>query len=334
VKAPVTPTQAEIRVQNVLSRSQIKPMPRTQAEPVPGVVLLTVDVSGPRVQRDGQDAEMPFLAQAPVQPDFLKDIIDDDIRQSNYATKQFVFNSKSPQSPVQHTMNDIQFGSQYSHAEVLLGSVEEWTIKNTTSTNSVQFNIDHPFHIHINPFQVSEFFDPNENLVNATTGALDAVVGKDAATGKDQTQPVPRYVTDPAQLTDPNNPFAKRQCYLDPKNPATWSMAGARSVVEVNGTLSVTGPCAPQATADSNKSIWHDVFAMPSGRVPVDASGNQIPDGQGNPIIIPGYFKMRSRFVDYPGLYVMHCHILIHEDRGMMFSVEVIKAKSVRAVHH
>ena len=34
---------------------------------------------------------------------------------------------------------------------------------------------------------------------------------------------------------------------------------------------------------------------------------------------------MRSRFVDYPGLYVMHCHILIHEDRGMMFSVEVIK---------
>ena len=38
---------------------------------------------------------------------------------------------------------------------------------------------------------------------------------------------------------------------------------------------------------------------------------------------IPGYFKMRSRFVDYPGVYVMHCHILIHEDRGMMYSVEI-----------
>jgi FtsP/CotA-like multicopper oxidase with cupredoxin domain len=32
---------------------------------------------------------------------------------------------------------------------------------------------------------------------------------------------------------------------------------------------------------------------------------------------------MRSRFVDYPGSYVFHCHILIHEDRGMMFTVEV-----------
>jgi len=27
---------------------------------------------------------------------------------------------------------------------------------------------------------------------------------------------------------------------------------------------------------------------------------------------------MRSRFVDYTGQYVMHCHILAHEDRGMM----------------
>ena len=41
--------------------------------------------------------------------------------------------------------------------------------------------------------------------------------------------------------------------------------------------------------------------------------------------VVPGYFKMRSRFVDYAGLYVLHCHILAHEDRGMMFSVNVGK---------
>lgn len=50
--------------------------------------------------------------------------------------------------------------------------------------------------------------------------------------------------------------------------------------------------------------------------------------------MIPGYFKMRSRFVDYPGLYILHCHILIHEDRGMMFSVEVIKPKPALLRHH
>jgi hypothetical protein len=63
------------------------------------------------------------------------------------------------------------------------------------------------------------------------------------------------------------------------------------------------------------------VFAIPSARVEKG-------------VIIPGYFKMRSRFVDYPGFYVLHCHILIHEDRGMMFSVEVTKAPAMLMSHH
>jgi hypothetical protein len=32
---------------------------------------------------------------------------------------------------------------------------------------------------------------------------------------------------------------------------------------------------------------------------------------------------MRSRFVDYAGVFVQHCHILAHEDVGMMQLVEV-----------
>jgi len=40
-------------------------------------------------------------------------------------------------------------------------------------------------------------------------------------------------------------------------------------------------------------------------------------------VTIAGYFKMRSRFVDFPGQFVLHCHILIHEDRGMMQMVSV-----------
>jgi FtsP/CotA-like multicopper oxidase with cupredoxin domain len=42
---------------------------------------------------------------------------------------------------------------------------------------------------------------------------------------------------------------------------------------------------------------------------------------------------MRSRFVDFAGRYVMHCHILIHEDRGMMFSVQVVQPKTIPAHH-
>jgi FtsP/CotA-like multicopper oxidase with cupredoxin domain len=83
------------------------------------------------------------------------------------------------------------------------------------------------------------------------------------------------------------------QCYIDPEDEATWK------------------PCDPFPRTNL---IWWDVFPIPSGkRVSVN----------GNTVAIPGYFKMRSRFVDYPGQYVMHCHILAHEDRGMMTVVQV-----------
>jgi hypothetical protein len=40
-------------------------------------------------------------------------------------------------------------------------------------------------------------------------------------------------------------------------------------------------------------------------------------------VTIPGFFRMHSRFADFTGQYVLHCHILAHEDRGMMELVEV-----------
>jgi hypothetical protein len=37
-----------------------------------------------------------------------------------------------------------------------------------------------------------------------------------------------------------------------------------------------------------------------------------------------GYVKVQSLFADYTGAYVMHCHFLGHEDRGMMLNVQTI----------
>jgi FtsP/CotA-like multicopper oxidase with cupredoxin domain len=127
--------------------------------------------------------------------------------------------------------------------------------------------IDHPFHIHINPFQVVEVFDPNEMVVNAAG------------------QRINKYVFGTKQ--DPI------QCELDPTNSNTWQ------------------PCDKDKGKKSDY-IWRDVFPIPSGR--------RVPGSQE---VVPGYFKMRSRFVDYPGWFVMHCHILAHEDRGMMTVVHV-----------
>jgi FtsP/CotA-like multicopper oxidase with cupredoxin domain len=300
VQAPMTQTTLNIQIQAVRARSEIKPTPvnATPTDPAPGISLMSIAVAGDPVTRHGRAVQMPFLNRAPVQPKFLADITDQEWRNSNYATKMMTFDSKKSGAPMQHTINGIQFQNGRAHVNIALDSVEEWTIVNTTSNLNGPGPIDHPFHIHVNPFQVTEVFDPNEMLVDPETGQLATRLqnGKTVA--------VPRYVTDKSALTDPDNPFAKRQCFLDPKNEGTWSVAGA------------CGPQNPRA-----ERVWWDVFAIPSARV----------EGSVN---IPGYFRMRSRFVDYPGFYVMHCHILVHEDRGMMFTVEVTRPKPTLVTHH
>ena len=49
-------------------------------------------------------------------------------------------------------------------------------------------------------------------------------------------------------------------------------------------------------------------------------------------VIQPGILSIRTRFDEYTGLYVMHCHRLNHEDNGLMALVNVIPAVSIYAV--
>jgi len=273
VQAPTTETTTNILIQNVMGRASVQPSSGN-----PGTVLLSVEVKGPQVQ----PTAMPFLSRAPQQPPFLTDITDQEWAKSNYAKKELIFHSKGPGSPVQHTINGVQFADSLGRANVRvdLSAVEEWTIKNTTAPNV----IDHPFHIHINPFQITEVFDPNENMTDPKTGQI-------IVDPRNPTKALGQYFV----LGNSTGTPDPRQCVLDPNKPDTWK------------------PCGP---APGQNLVWWDVFAIPSGRQ-VTLADNK------TKTVIPGYFKMRSRFVDYAGNYVLHCHILVHEDRGMMFTVQV-----------
>jgi FtsP/CotA-like multicopper oxidase with cupredoxin domain len=203
---------------------------------------------------------MSFPAQAPPFPGFLKNI--DRVQATRELVFESVNNSGGPGNPAQHTIDGKLFDGEVG-AAIVLNQNEEWKIVNKTFPNGNNSLISHPFHIHINPFQVTEIFDPNAQVMIG--GSLQNV-----------------YVT-----TTPADP--SKQCQIDPGNEATWK------------------PCSAVAPPPT---VWWDVFAIPSGNV---FSG----------VKISGYFKMRSRFVDYPGYYVLHCHILAHEDRGMMTVVYV-----------
>lgn len=111
-----------------------------------------------------------------------------------------------------------------------LDSVEEWKFVNNN-------NDEHPIHVHVNDFQVTDYFDP-------TTGIH---------TGPDM-----------------------------------WGVDNAN---------------APAPTMQIDESV-----------------------------IQPGILSVRTRFDDYVGVFVMHCHRLNHEDNGLMMLVSVIPAVSSYAV--
>lgn len=121
-----------------------------------------------------------------------------------------------------------------------LGGVQDWILENYTS------GVAHPFHIHINPFQVISIETPST------------------------------------------------------KSPV----------------YSVYNP--------PGDFVWQDVIAIPPAIINTDEKGNVTS-------ISPGRVRIRHTFPDFTGTYVLHCHILAHEDRGMMQIVRVVPAKNYPA---
>lgn len=261
-----------VQVHNTVDPSDLKPATPPARGPFK-ISLLTVKVGGDPVN-------MPFPDASPARtfPPDLKDITDNEIKGTQVlefgtVPQQFT-NGAPPKSPAAiHTINGKQFNGDVGVA-VLLNNVEEWKVTNNST------NISHPFHIHINPFQVTEVFAPNSTLADGTT---------------------PMYVVS----TNSGTPLQPGQCLVNPDNPATWK------------------PCVPTVPAEHR--VWWDVFPIPSG---VEAKKSD-----GTTITINGYFKLRSRFVDYPGFFVIHCHILAHEDRGMMTVVDITPLLSPYSHH-
>src|SRR5207245_4949118 len=95
--------------------------------------------------------------------------------------------------PSQQTIDDKKFDGE-DGVSVVLNQTEAWKIVNETYAPS----ISHPFHIHINPFQITEVFDPNQQI-RTSTGTL-----------------IPKYVYVSGQ------PLQQGQCYVNPLEPSTW----------------------------------------------------------------------------------------------------------------
>lgn len=212
-----------------------------------GDIIVTVNV----VSGSGCNTAWPDATNFPTQPSFLGDITA--VSESRTIKYQMANRGGVP------TINDVTFKENVVNESMLLGTKQEWTIYNysvfSNDPTSVPFsgNPLHPFHIHINPFQLLEVFDP--------TGSLGPVLSPASAQFGVWSKV----------------PFPPRPLFILPE---PW--------------------------------VWWDTFPLPLAK---DAN-------------TPGYIKFRTWFADFAGKFVDHCHILAHEDRGMMQLIEVVDNKT------
>ena len=162
----------------------------------------------------------------PEMPEYLAPITDDEID----GTRELTFSIHPLNGWPSFKINNQHFDEHRIDQEIMVNTEEEWKLINDSQSM-------HPFHIHVNPFQVIEIYD-------AKTGEL-------------------------TRLEDD-----------DPRQ-------------------------------------WHDTVPIPSARF-TDAT----PTAFGT-LAEPSYVIVRHRFEDFHGDFVLHCHILGHEDRGMMQTVRI-----------
>jgi FtsP/CotA-like multicopper oxidase with cupredoxin domain len=245
------------------------PAPQLQLAPGNRVDLLVqapqttgqfgIGIAGTQVNVSGEKMDMRFPEKAeeyPRFPEFLADTPVGDLRTRcvsfGWEPGRTIASIKAgggpDQPPPRFTIDGVQFSESRIDQSLTLGTAEEWTLYNYTS-------IPHPFHIHVNPFQVIEIYDPN-------------------------------------------------------KNPSSYK--------------------------PKQNFVWRDVINIPAASL--DPNGLGLPtillDDDGRYAKTPGHVKIRHRFVDFPGTFVLHCHILAHEDRGMMQLVTVVDPRTILMRHH
>ena len=173
-------------------------------------------------------------------------------------------------------IDEMQYRGCCSGATMEVDTAETWYVTNDSTV------VNHPFHIHINPFLLHE------------QGSI--IDGRHV--------PFIRY--DPPIWMD---------TIALPKANNTWDVVSPQPLMS-NEQAQQQCPGVCQATQATWKGQWRTTEA---GRQSVCgcATGSDT-------VTANGYVKIDHLFADFTGAYVVHCHFLGHEDRGMMINVQTI----------
>lgn len=142
----------------------------------------------------------------------------------------------------------------------------------------------------------------------------------------------PRTVTFSMQLFPPPTPplFLVDNKLFDPNRVDQRLTVGAVEEWTVLNTSPADHPFHIHQNPFLVTSITGDALARPDLTLPVWMDTVNVPraTGFGTPNAVPGRVTFRTRIEDFDGLFVLHCHIIDHEDMGMMQLVEAVKGRA------
>lgn len=161
--------------------------------------------------------------------------------------------------------------AKWSCQNVLEGRVEEWTLVNEDV-------FQHPFHLHVNPFQVLDY--------------------------------------GPQPPADPT--WEYQQHYGDDWRKIWWDVFRLPAARRSHEGARVDRWLLPRVCALASGEAQQSCQTLLEASSTTEGETVAVPAG----LLVPGWVRIRIYFrPDAPGLTVYHCHILPHEDNGMMGSV-------------
>ena len=212
-----------------------------------------------------------------------------------------------------------------------LNTVEEWTLLNYS-------NQPHPFHIHVNDFQVMSIFAPTEP--SGTVQFYPGNVTSPYQYGLDVINVPPALYTSTSNggVVVPGSPPSQGPIVINTlivtaggsgfTNGQIVNISSSTSTTNATGSATVNSAGQLTAVAILNPGSG---FTSPNQPVTItggttNAAGTvfgQASNTFGN-VLVPGKIVIRYNPVGFTGSYVYHCHILTHEDRGMMAQITIL----------
>ncbi len=276
------------------------------------------------VKGDGKTTALPSpdVVRGRVPPEFLGDISDQEVGNRRWGLR-FDFPDAGPS---RFLINGREYTAKLDRF-VRLDTAEEWRIESRTGTSNAA---GHPFHVHVNPFLHYVYADAlslnfsnpsgvtpsgGTSLVSAGLNEGDSIIlsgwlwpGKPFTTGSIAVTKTTTLKDIAAglnkQLAGAYEALVDQKDYGNTTRPMVIrARRGALRNLVVNVTVSNAQVNMTFTRARELKDrVWRDTLMAPSGRSEV----------------------VRMRFRDWTGDTVLHCHIVDHEDQGMMKNIRIL----------